>query len=233
MSSLPYTFNIIVAAGSGSRFGADLPKQFCMLDGRPVLFHTIEAFRKALPDGEILLVLSENHVDMWRDLCYRFDFVSPDIVCGGSSRWESVRNAVMTLHVEKPESVITVHDGARPLVSSSVIHDAVMAACMPGVDGAVPAIAITDSVRMLDDDGSSMPLARQRLRAVQTPQAFPAGLLKEAYGLPFSPDFTDDASVMAAYGHENIILTEGSAENIKITHRGDLALAEFIFDGRR
>ncbi|MDE5923627.1 MAG: 2-C-methyl-D-erythritol 4-phosphate cytidylyltransferase [Muribaculum sp.] len=233
MSTLPYTFNIIVAAGSGSRFGADMPKQFCMLAGRPVLFHTIEAFRNALPDGEILLVLSESHVDMWHDLCRQFDFESPDIVCGGSSRWESVRNAVMALHVEKPGSVITVHDGARPLVSASVIHEAVEAACMPGIDGAVPAIAVTDSIRMLDDDGSSAPLARQRLRAVQTPQAFPADLLREAYGLPFSPDFTDDASVMAAYGHGNIMLTEGSAENIKITHRADLALAEFILEGRR
>jgi 2-C-methyl-D-erythritol 4-phosphate cytidylyltransferase len=126
-----------------------------------------------------------------------------------------------------------VHDGARPLVDTRVIHDAVAAAARPGVDGAVPAVAVTDSVRLLNDDGSSTPLVRQRLRAVQTPQAFPAQLLRKAYELPFSPEFTDDASVMSVFRpHANIVLTEGSAENIKITHPADIALAEMIIAKR-
>jgi 2-C-methyl-D-erythritol 4-phosphate cytidylyltransferase len=233
MMALPYTYNIIVAAGSGSRFGGELPKQFCLMNGRPVLCHTIDAFRSALPNGEILLVLSEAHMELWRELCSRHSFESPRVVAGGASRWESVRNAVTTIATPVIGSVITVHDGARPLVDTRVIHDAVAAAARPGVDGAVPAVAVTDSVRLLNDDGSSTPLVRQRLRAVQTPQAFPAQLLREAYELPFSPEFTDDASVMSVFRpHANIVLTEGSAENIKITHPADIALAEMIIAKR-
>ncbi|WP_295729705.1 2-C-methyl-D-erythritol 4-phosphate cytidylyltransferase [uncultured Muribaculum sp.] len=232
MCDLPNTFNIIVAAGSGSRFGAYLPKQFCLLAGRPVLFHTIEAFRRALPGGEILLVISDAHRDLWHGLCDRHGFESPLIVGGGASRWESVRNAVMAIEAPTSGDVITVHDGARPLVSDRVIREAVIAAARDGVDGAVPAVPVTDSVRMLDDDGGSVPLVRQRLRAVQTPQAFPAHLLREAYELPFSTEFTDDASVMSAAGHCGIVLTEGSCENIKITHPDDLALAEMILARR-
>lgn len=232
MSDLPYTSNIIVAAGSGSRFGADLPKQFCLLSGRPVLFYTIEAFRRALPGGEILLVISDAHRELWYELCDRYGFESPLVVSGGASRWESVRNAVMSLEEPVEGDVITVHDGARPLVSDKVIRDAVLAAARCGVDGAVPAVPVTDSVRMLDDEGRSVPLVRERLRAVQTPQAFPAQLLREAYRLPFSAEFTDDASVMTAAGHHGIVLTEGSYENIKITHPDDLALAEMILARR-
>lgn len=232
VASLPHTYNIIVAAGSGSRFGGELPKQFCMLAGRPVLFHTIDAFRKALPDGEIVVVLSEAHVELWRDLCGRSGFESPQVVIGGASRWKSVRNAVMSLDIAGPGDVITVHDGARPLVEVRVIRETVLAAVADGVDGAIPVVPVTDSVRIVSTDGTSRPLARQSLRAVQTPQAFPAGLLREAYGMPFSPDFTDDASVMSAFGHGNIVLTAGSSENIKITHPSDLALAGYILASR-
>ncbi len=229
---LPYTYNIIVAAGSGLRFGGELPKQFCLLAGRPVLFHTIEAFRRTLPGHEIIVVLSEAHLDLWRTQCAEYGFESPDVVIGGSSRWESVRNAIVKIGTALPGSVITVHDGARPLVSRDVIIGAVRAASSPGVDGAVPVVPVTDSVRMIADDGTSVPLVRERLRAVQTPQAFPAGLLRDAYEMPYSSDFTDDASVMSAFGHGNIVLTEGSPVNIKITHPADLAVAEMMLKDR-
>ena len=177
-------------------------------------------------------MLSEAHVELWRNLCGRSGFESPRIVFGGASRWESVRHAVMSLDITGAGDVITVHDGARPLVEERVIRETVLAAAADGVDGAIPVVPVTDSVRIVSADGTSRPVARQSLRAVQTPQAFPAGLLREAYGMPFSPDFTDDASVMSAFGHGNIVLTAGSSENIKITHPSDLALAGYILASR-
>lgn len=237
------TYNIIVAAGSGSRFGGELPKQFCPLAGRPVVMHTVEALRRALPEGEVLLVLAKAHVALWRELCRRHGFCSPPTVVGGRSRWESVGNAVMSLAAPAAGEVITVHDGARPLVPEAVVREAVLAAAAGCCAGAVPAVPVTDSIRMLAPEGpGSTPLPRQRLRAVQTPQAFPARLLRDAYSLPFSPDFTDDASVVTAYlaahpdaapaGCADIALTAGSPDNIKITHHADLALAEAILAAR-
>lgn len=219
------TYHIIVAAGKGSRFGADLPKQFCLLDNKPVLMHTIERMRKSLPESEIVLVLNVDHLSLWEELCHRYDFMSPRVVTGGSTRWESVKNAVDTIVLDPMlKSVITVHDGARPLINRPMIERIMTAAC--NASGAIPTVAVSDSLRMLDDDGvNSHPVDRQRLRAVQTPQAFDATKLKQAYTLPYEPGFTDDASVMAAAGYTDITLVEGDPHNIKITLPDDLAIA--------
>lgn len=226
-------YNIIVAAGSGSRFGASMPKQYCDLAGRPVLCHAIDAFRRALPESQTVVVVSRDCQEWWLELCREHGFESPRTVIGGANRWESVRNAVMSLGELGDDDVVTVHDGARPLVDTRTIVDAVAAARSAGVAGAIPVIAVTDSVRMLDSDGTdSEALDRSRLRAVQTPQAFPARLLREAYMLPYSDTFTDDASVVSAAGLGRIVLTAGSPENIKITHPIDLAVAQLILASR-
>ena len=161
------TYHIIVAAGKGSRFGADLPKQFCLLDNKPVLMHTIERMRKSLPESEIVLVLNVDHLSLWEELCHRYDFPSPRVVTGGSTRWESVKNAVDTIAPDPSiKTVITVHDGARPLINRPMIERIMTAAC--NASGAIPAVAVSDSLRMLDDDGvNSHPVDRQRLRAVR------------------------------------------------------------------
>jgi len=218
-----------VAAGSGSRFGGDIPKQFQLLNGRPVLMHCIEALRTATPDAGIVLVLSQDHRELWLDLCRRYDFVTPPVVNGGATRWESVRNALITLPPLETDHIVTVHDGARPLVSRRLVHD-VVCACR-NHSGAIPVIAVTDSIREINSDGNSATLDRSRLRAVQTPQAFRAMQLIEAYRLPYRDTFTDDASVMTAAGYTDIVLTDGDPANIKITRPLDIAIAELYMRG--
>lgn len=218
------TLAIIVAAGSGNRFGGSVPKQFVELDGKPVVMHAVDAFRRALPGGRVLLVLSGSMLDFWAELCRSHGFESPQVVTGGATRWESVKKAVEQAADMPPHTVAMVHDGARPLVSEAVIRR--VASCAVNTDGAIPAVEVTDSMRMLDDAGTgSEPVDRSRLRAVQTPQAFALWRLREAYTLPYRNEFTDDASVMAAAGFENIVLVEGERRNIKITSKEDLAIA--------
>lgn len=214
--------HIIVAAGRGSRYGADVPKQFCDMNGRPVLMTTIERLRRA--GGDIILALSSEWVSQWLEMCSIYSFDSPEIVVGGDTRWQSVKNVLNT--IPDDIEVVTVHDGARPLVDAPVTRNAVDAV-LAGADGAIPAIGMTDTLRHIDADGNSVAVDRSRFVAVQTPQAFVAWKLKEAYSRPYSPLFTDDASVMEAAGFTNLVLTEGSRRNIKITNPGDIALACF------
>lgn len=217
---------VIVAAGSGSRFGSDIPKQFVPLCGRPVVFYPIEAFRTAMPDAQITLVISPSMEELWRDLCAKHGFTSPRIVYGGATRWESVRNA---LGAYPGRDTVYIHDGARPLVTPDLIKRLGAALSDGRADGALPAVALTDSIRELRGDGSTA-VDRSHYRAIQTPQVFDGHKLKQAYRLPYSPTFTDDASVMEAAGFDGIVLVEGDSRNIKITHGGDIALAAYHID---
>lgn len=217
-------YNIIVAAGSGRRFGSDCPKQFQPLAGRPVLMHTIDRMRHALPDSDILLVLSKEHLKLWEGLCGKYGFHSPTIIIGGSTRWQSVKNAVDTIELAPDEEgIITVHDGARPLIDTALIKRIIDG--LISASGSIPAIPVTDSLRMIEDNGASHPVDRSSIRAVQTPQAFDAHKLIKAYGLPYDSSFTDDASVMAAAGYTDIALVEGGIFNIKITMPADIDVA--------
>ncbi len=216
---------IIVAAGTGSRFGADVPKQFCVLAGKPVLMHAIDRFRSIIPEAAITLVLSESMKDFWAELCGKYGFESPEIVAGGATRSDSVRNAVLSLpHVP---DVILVHDGARPLVSADVVDGVVAAMRDAHLDGAIPAAPVTDSLRRGDSPASTHAVDRSRYYAVQTPQAFRGKLLLDAYK-ETAGSFSDDASLMEHCGHGNIVLTAGAPDNIKITNPKDLAIAEVL-----
>lgn len=213
---------IIVAAGSGLRYGAPLPKQFCELDGKPVVMHTVDAFRTLLPSANIVLVISRTMETFWNDLCIKHSFKSPSIVFGGASRWESVRNAVMSLSIS--DGITMVHDAVRPIINKRLLHN-ILTAMEKNIDGAIPAIPVTDSLREIKEDGLSDSIDRSRFMAVQTPQAFKTHELRNAYTLPYVPSFTDDASVMEAAGYRHLVITEGSPENIKITNPGDIAIA--------
>ncbi len=216
-------FNIIVAAGSGSRFGADRPKQFCLLGNRPVLMHTIDNMRQALPKSQILLVISNEHKELWNDLCQEYEFISPTIIEGGGTRWESVKNAINHIPADKAE-IITVHDGARPIIDKHLINNVITG--IGNNSGAIPVIPVTDSLRMISTDNApSVPVDRSLFRAVQTPQAFRADRLINAYSMPYKESFTDDASVMKAAGFDDIELVEGNPYNIKITLPLDIEIA--------
>lgn len=218
-------YAIIVAAGSGSRFGSALPKQFCRLMGRPVVMTAIDRIRQAVPGVDVRLVLSEAFMDLWQAMCREAGFASPQTVAGGDSRWASVRNALETIPHSGGDAVVMVHDAARPLITRHVA-DRLLEALADGHDGAVPCVAVVDSIRHLRPDGSSVAVARSDYRCVQTPQAFMLEDLRRAYAMGYSPEMTDDASVMEAAGMKDIALVDGDDVLMKITRPGDLECVE-------
>ena len=223
------TITIIVAGGSGTRFGAQLPKQFLMLGDKPILMRTIEAFGENR-DGsfDVIVTLPADQLELWRRLCEKYGFAVPHrVVAGGETRWHSVKNALDSIGDVAGVDVIAVHDGVRPLATANLIRRVLEAARRDGA--AIPVVPLNDSVRQLAGDGTSHALDRSLLRAVQTPQAFDARLLIEAYRQPFAPMFTDDASVVERYGH-HVTLVEGEPQNLKITRPMDLALAEYLLN---
>ena len=226
MMNTQHIYNIIVAAGSGSRFGANLPKQYCLLNARPVLMHTIDNMREAMPHSHIILVLNKDFVEYWNELCGEYSFESPMVVTGGDTRWQSVKNAIDEIPAEA--QIITVHDGARPIVDPMMVERLIDA--LNNAPGAIPVVSVTDSLRQVKGNGS-VPVDRSQFKAVQTPQAFHADKLKEAYSLPYNTTFTDDASVMAAMGHD-VALVEGDTYNIKITHPLDIEIAQLYLRQR-
>lgn len=222
------TVAIIVAGGSGTRFGAEMPKQFLELGGLPILMRTIEAFgENGDASFDVIVTLPQGQMELWRQLCREYGFEVPHrIVPGGETRWHSVKNALDSIGDITDVDVIAVHDGVRPLAGPDLINRVLEAARRDGA--AIPVVMLNDSVRQVNGEASHA-LDRSSLRAVQTPQAFDARLLMEAYRQKFDPTFTDDASVVERYGH-SVTLVEGDPQNLKITRPMDLALAEYLLN---
>jgi 2-C-methyl-D-erythritol 4-phosphate cytidylyltransferase len=217
-------YALIVAGGYGKRMGTAIPKQFLELAGKPVLMQTIERFRSFDISVRIIIVLPEDQFEYWEELQKKYSFTVPGIVVkGGSERFYSVKNG---LDKVEDNSLVAIHDGVRPLVSTETIKRCFDAAQKFG--NAVPVISPADSVRMITEQGN-IPVNRQYLRIIQTPQVFNSKLIKKAYLLDYSPDVTDDAMLLEKTG-ETIHLVEGNRENIKITNPGDLTIAEALFN---
>lgn len=212
-------YAIIVAGGKGLRMGSDVPKQFLPINGKPVLMHTIEAFRNALKDVIIVLVLPAEQQDYWQELCKKYNFYSPELIAkGGETRFHSVKNGLAHL-ADDYDALVGIHDGVRPFVSEETIQRCYDAAAKG--EAVVPVVPVVETIRQILPDGKSITRPRDAYRLVQTPQTFPLALLKKAYEQPYSEAFTDDASVVEALGKE-IIMVEGNRENIKITTPADL-----------
>jgi len=212
-------YGVIVAGGMGVRMGADRPKQFLEIGGKPILRHTVERFLAFDPAMEIILVLPAAQKDWWRGYCRESGFLERyTMVSGGITRFHSVQNA---LKYVGDDGVVAVHDGVRPLISRLLLERLFEAA--ESHEAVIPVVSVVESVRRTEGDGS-VPVSRDGLVLVQTPQVFGARLLKEAYRQPFSPSFTDDASVVETTG-ENVHLVEGDRFNLKITTPDDLAVA--------
>lgn len=220
---------IIVAAGTGSRFGADVPKQFLMLDGKPVLQHTVERFRQALPAARIVLVLSPVGLEIWNSLCVENGFHSPETIIGGATRSESVHNAVRLIAKDADtRSVVMIHDGARPLVTSDMILRVASAFDNAAVEAVIPVVPLTEAIACYNTDGTCRPTDRATFRTVQTPQAFRTLILDAAYTALNGQSMPDDAAIYTAFTGKPLLTVDGDIRNIKITNPADLAIAGLL-----
>ena len=210
---------LIVAGGKGERMNADIPKQFLLINGTPILMHTLKQFSHF---EEIVLVLPHSQFDYWQELCNTYNFTQKHtLVAGGTTRFYSVKNGLEQID---ENSVIAIHDGVRPLISKKLI-DSLITKTKNGV-GVIPIVPLKDSIRKVEGE-NSVHLDRSNLYKVQTPQCFLSTDIKEAYTQDFSDAFTDDASVFEANGGKiNILL--GEQKNLKITTKEDLKVASIL-----
>jgi 2-C-methyl-D-erythritol 4-phosphate cytidylyltransferase len=220
-------YAIIVAGGTGTRMKGEVPKQFMLLNGRPVILYSVEAFVAYDASVQIILVLHPDYLKYWNQLAEEFKISRQyKIITGGETRFDSVKNGLDSIF---EDGLVAIHDAARPVINAEFISGLFATAQKFG--SAMPGIALNDTIRIIEGD-SSKQLDRTLLRAMQTPQVYKVSELKRAYEQPFQPFFTDDASVMQSAGF-HLQLAEGSAKNIKITNPGDIELAETYLKGNR
>lgn len=206
------------------RMGSDIPKQFLPIGGKPVLMRTLERFREYSKDIQIILVLPEAQQAYWHQLCQEYHFdVEYTLANGGQTRFHSVQNGLAKVP-DDAIGVVGVHDGVRPFPSIEVIRNCYTTAREK--KAVIPVIPVVETVRHLEGE-QSQTVPRDAYRLVQTPQTFDIQLLKAANRQPYNDGFTDDASVVEAFGYD-ITLVEGNRENIKITTPYDLKIAEVL-----
>lgn len=214
---------IIAAGGSGQRMGAGMPKQFLEIAGKPLLWHSVNAFAEAFDEIEIIVVAPADHLEEAKRVCSGFDNLR--FVVGGATRFQSVRNG---LAMVKERSIVFVHDGVRCMVTRDLLHRCYGQAVEKG--SAIPTIAVNDSIRLLEGDGHRV-LDRNAVRIIQTPQVFQSDIILEAFKAKESERFTDEATVVE-YSGRPVHLVEGEATNIKITRPVDLVFAEQVLQSR-
>ncbi|MBS1669831.1 MAG: 2-C-methyl-D-erythritol 4-phosphate cytidylyltransferase [Bacteroidetes bacterium] len=219
-------YAVIVAAGSGTRMGAELPKQFLPLKDKPIILHTLEAFLKAYDYIEIILVVAEQYLTIAESMVTAsIGMAHIKIVSGGNTRFQSVKNGLA--HIPG-DSIVFVHDAVRCLVTSALIHRCFEEAMKNG--NAIPSVKPVDSIRVETHTGNVM-IDRDKIHVIQTPQTFRGSLIKSAFDQEYQDSFTDEASVAETMG-EKINLIEGELSNIKITRPIDLVIAERILSER-
>ncbi|MFH1319958.1 MAG: 2-C-methyl-D-erythritol 4-phosphate cytidylyltransferase [Bacteroidota bacterium] len=235
---------IIAAGGSGSRMSCHpvypenwsgdrnilTPKQFLELAGKPILMHTLNAFCQSNLNIKIILVLPQNQITTWEELCNKYKFsLNHTIIHGGKTRFHSVKNGLSLI---EEDSLIAVHDGVRPLISVNLINKVFESAEKLG--NAIPVIPVNESIRNIKG-AQNTAINRNDYRIIQTPQCFRADVIKNAFKKAWhgskpchaSELYTDEASVVEAAG-EKIHLIEGESRNIKITTPEDILIAEAL-----
>ena len=220
---------IVMAAGSGTRMGADMPKQFIEIDGKAILQMTIEKFLEACPGINVVTVLPEAHMSYWRSYCLERNFTCPQVlVKGGITRFHSVRNALAKV---PDNAIVAIHDGVRPLVTADLIRN--MFELSENEPALIPVVPCIDTMKVLKEEGGKLvavpgaSVDRSVLFGAQTPQVFHSEIIKEAYSLAYDTSFTDDASVLERYG-KSLSYIHGERLNMKITTKEDLVLARAI-----
>ena len=220
-------YAIVVAGGTGTRMGGNIPKQFLLLKDKPVLYYTLKTFLEAYEDLQVILVLPVEYTDMGQEIIDAyFDKERVRITAGGDTRFQSVKNGVSLV---EEESIIFVHDGVRCLLTKDLIGRCYVQALETGT--AIPAIPSKDSIRLLTEEGSEG-LLRENVMLIQTPQAFHSKILLPAFQIDYKDKFTDEATVVEAYGMK-VSLVEGEEDNIKITRPIDLLIAEEILKNKK
>ena len=216
-------YAVIVAGGTGSRYGSKTPKQFLELNGFPMLWWSLYAFWLQDPETGIILVLPEEYLNEWKEIEKNIkpEYKVPhQVISGGKTRTESVKRG-LSLIPDDEESLVAVHDAARPLLTLEIIEEGWSTAESYGAS--IPVVPVTDSLRFLNDNGSEA-VDRDRYVSVQTPQVFKTSYLKDAYEKNNGDTFSDDASAVEKSGRP-ISLFQGSPTNIKVTNPGDIEWA--------
>ena len=217
-------YAIIVAGGSGTRMGSNLPKQFMLLKDKPVLYYTLKSFLESYNDLQVILVLPVDYTDMGQEVIDAyFDKDRIRITAGGDTRFQSVKNGLALI---EGEGIIFVHDGVRCLVSSALIYRCYEQAVETGT--AIPAVVSRDSIRLINEEGNDA-YDRNKVMLVQTPQTFHSKIILPAFQIDYKDKFTDEATVAEAYGIK-VSLVEGDENNIKITRPLDLKLAALLLE---
>lgn len=206
--------------------GGTTPKQFLLVNNKPVLYYTLQTFLNAFGDIQIVLVLPVDYTDLGQEIIDAyFDKEKIRIAAGGDTRFQSVKNG---LHLVEDDSIIFVHDGVRCLLTETLVHRCYANAVEMGT--AIPVITSKDSVRIVHDEGNDA-IDRNKVMMVQTPQTFHSKILLPAFQMEYKEKFTDEATVVEAYGIR-VSLVEGEENNIKITRPIDLLIAEKIISER-
>lgn len=213
---------LIVAGGSGQRFSSGIPKQFMLINSKPMLLYSLEAFYYTDDSYRIYIALPKEWIAYWTGLCDQLNVSIPfTITPGGRSRFESVKNALP--FIDK-SGYLAIHDAARPLLSSKLIKHCFENAHIYG--NAVPVINVQDSIREKTEN-ESHPVDREKFYLVQTPQVFQTKTLISAYEKADNQNYTDDASLVETF-EEKIHLVEGDSLNFKVTFPYDIKIAETL-----
>lgn len=217
---------VIVAGGTGTRMNNTVPKQFLLLNHKPILFYTLDTFLKAYDDMRIILVLPEEYVAAGQEIIDAFfDYGRIKITIGGRTRFHSVQNGLALI---EEESIVFVHDAVRCLITADLVKRCYDTAVEHG--SAIPVIDSKDSVRIVKGANNEA-IERSSVKLVQTPQTFHSKILLPAFNIDYKDKFTDEATVVEAFGLR-VQLVEGEEDNFKITQPTDLILAEQIIERR-
>ncbi len=222
-----YCGAVLVAAGSASRMGG-IDKVMADLQGEPMIVHTVRAFQNSNVIREIVIVTRPDLISCVMGLCRNFDKVTA-VVAGGKDRQESVERGLSVL--SEKVKLAAIHDGARPLVTETVIDRTVRAAHTYGA--AAPGVPVKDTVKIVQGGVVQSTPDRKALQAVQTPQVFDAAMLRGALqkSRQDKMEITDDCSAVEHMGF-SVKMVEGDEENIKVTTPIDLKIARMILEGR-
>lgn len=220
---------VVLAAGSGSRMGGQVAKQFLELDGKPLIFYALDTIEKSEIIDQCVLVTSPDKIEyVKQEIVKKYSFTKvKHVIEGGKERYDSVRNAVAIL---SDEEYIFIHDGARTLLSEGILRRGLEA--VEQYQACVAAVPVKDTIKVVDEEGYAIDTPdRRTLWQIQTPQVFRGDIIRSAYAkLPEQDNVTDDASVVEKYGTSKIKMYLGDYTNIKVTTPDDLILMKAFLE---